>query len=87
MSLSVHLDEETKKLLDGLARAEGLSRSEIVRRSIHLLAEQRIARGESTPFDAVKHLIGRASGGPRNLSERTGAQFRELLTRKGTRSR
>lgn len=87
MSVSVHLDEETKRLLDGLARSEGLSRSAIVRRSIHLLAEQRIARGETSPFDAMKHLIGRARGGPRNLSERTGAQFRELLTRKGARSR
>lgn len=86
MSLSVHLDEETKKLLDGLARSEGLSRSEIVRRSIHLLAEQRM-RGEATPFDTVKHLIGRARGGPRNLSERTGAQLRDLLVRKGSRAR
>lgn len=85
MSLSVHLDEETKKLLEGLARSEGLSRSEIVRRSIHLLAEQRL-RGQS-PFDSVKHLIGSVRGGPRHLSERTGSQFRELLTRKGTRGR
>lgn len=86
MSVNVHLDEETKKLLDGLARAEGLSRSEVVRRSIHLLAEQRM-HGDSTPFDAVKHLIGRARGGPRNLSERTGAQLRDLLARKGARGR
>lgn len=86
MSLSVHLDEETKKLLDGLARSEGLSRSEVVRRSIHLLAEQQ-TRGEAAPFEAVKHLLGRARGGPRNLSERTGSQLRELLTAKRERRR
>ena len=86
MSLSVHLDEETKKLLDGLVRSEGLSRSEIVRRSIRLLAEQRM-NGESTPYEAVKHIIGSVRGGTRHLSERTGSQFRELLLRKGTRGR
>ncbi|MGZ5442425.1 MAG: ribbon-helix-helix protein, CopG family [Thermoanaerobaculia bacterium] len=72
MSVSVQLDEETRKLLDGLARPEGLSCSEVVRRSIHLLVEQR-TRGESTPFETIEHLVS-ARGGPRNLSERIGAE-------------
>ena len=87
MTLTVRLDDETEALLDRLALAEGLSRSEIVRRSIRLLAEQRMTRGETNPFDSVKHLIGRAHGGPGNLSEQTGSRFREVLERKRARRR
>ena len=46
-----------------------------------------MTRGETNPFESVKHLIGRAHGGPRDLSERTGDRFRELLARKGARRR
>ena len=82
MTLTVRLDDETEELLDRLAVTEGLSRSEIVRRSIRLLAEQRMTRGETNPLDSVKHLVGRIHGGPRDLSEGTGARFRELLEKK-----
>ena len=82
MTITVRLDDKTRKLLDRLARSEDVSRAEIVRRGIHLLAEERMTRGETNPFDAVKHLIGRAHGGARDLSEKTGAKFRELLVRK-----
>jgi Arc/MetJ-type ribon-helix-helix transcriptional regulator len=87
MTFTVRLDDETEALLERLAQSEGLSRAEIVRRSIRLLAEQRMTRGETTPFDTLKHLIGRTRGGPPDLSERTGSRFRELLVRKSTRGR
>lgn len=80
--MSVRLDPKTRKLIDRLARTEGVSRSEVVRRGIHLLAEQRTKRGETAPFEAIKHLVGRFRGGPRDLSERTGERFKELLQKK-----
>lgn len=87
MVFTVRLDEKTEELLDRLARIDDLSRSEVVRRSIQLLAEQRMAREEESPFEAVKHLIGSVRGGPPRLSEQTGKQFRELMTRKKARRR
>ena len=83
MVFTVRLDDETEELLDRLSAGEGVSRSEIVRRSIHALAEQKSVRDETNPYEAIKHLIGVARGGPRNLSERTGERFREILTNKG----
>lgn len=82
MTMSVRLDPETRKLIDELARKERVSRSEVIRRGIHLLAEQRIAAGETDLLRAIEHLIGRVRGGPPNLSERTGEKFRELLLQK-----
>jgi Arc/MetJ-type ribon-helix-helix transcriptional regulator len=82
VAISVRLDPETRKLVDRLARAERVSRSEIIRRGIYLMAEQRMTAGETRPFEAIKHLIGQVHGGPTNLSERTGERFRELLLEK-----
>ncbi|HUP63078.1 MAG TPA: ribbon-helix-helix protein, CopG family [Thermoanaerobaculia bacterium] len=86
MTFTVRLDEKTKKLLERLSRSEGVSRSEIVRRSIRLFAEQRMARGETNPYETIKHLIG-AYGGPGDLSENTGAKFSALLERQARRRR
>jgi hypothetical protein len=84
MILSVRLDPETRKLLARLARTRRLSRSEVIRRGIRLLAAQDPATLQSNPYEQLRHLIGRVSGGPPNLSERTGERFRNMLVeRKG----
>jgi hypothetical protein len=80
MTLSVRLDEETRRLLTRLARARRLSRSELVRRGIHLLAQNDPNTQEANPYQLLRHLIGRVHGGPPDLSERTGARFRKILT-------
>lgn len=87
MIMTVRLKPETRKLLDRLARSEGVSRSEVVRQSIEALARERSGQGGDQPYEALKHLIGRVRGGPANLSERTGARFREQLRRKKARAR
>ncbi len=79
--LTVRLDAQTRKLVTELSRKYRVSRSEVVRRGLRALAEQE--RSSATePFVAIRHLIGRVEGGPRDLSERTGARFREALLRK-----
>jgi hypothetical protein len=87
MTLSVRLDEETKQLLDRLARSRGLSRSEVVRRGIHLIAHHDPTTRETNPFESIRHLIGRVHGGPPDLSNRTGAGFRQLLSQRRQRSK
>jgi len=59
MTVTVRLDEETRKLLHRLAQARRLSRSEVVRRSIRLFADHEPATRESNPYDAIQGLIGR----------------------------
>jgi len=82
VTLTVRLDDETRDLLEKLARSSGAARSEVVRRAIRLLAQQEPATAEADPYREVRHLIGTVRGGPPNLSQRTGDRFRELLQKK-----
>ena len=87
MIVSVRLDKKTEKLLDRLSRSEGLSRSEVIRRGIHLFAEQKMKTGETRPYEAIKHLIGSVHSGAGSLSERTGDRFYEIISKKARRRR
>jgi len=68
---SVRLDPETERALEQLARSRSVSKSEVVRQAIELLASQ------EAPFDRVADLIGSVRGGPLDLSEQTGKRFRQ----------
>lgn len=87
MPLSVRLDDDTRKLLNRLARESRVSRSEVVRRGIRLLAENDDQGDEAIPYDKIRHLIGSIRGGPADLSERTGKNFRKILAERQARRR
>jgi Arc/MetJ-type ribon-helix-helix transcriptional regulator len=72
---SVRLDPETERALEQLARSRSVSKSEVVRQAIELLASQE----RQAPFDRIGDLIGCVRGGPADLSEETGTRFRQLL--------
>ena len=75
MPTSVRLDPETQRALEQLARSRSVSKSEVVRQAIELLASQE----RQGPFDGVADLLGCVRGGPPDLSEETGTRFRQLL--------
>lgn len=80
MPTSVRLDAKTERLVGRLARTSGRSKSAVIREAIGRLAgAQEKAKPAKTPYDSIKHLIGIARGGPRDLSVRTGEKFRQLL--------
>ncbi len=79
MTLSVRLDDETKKLLTKLARSRRASRSEIVRQAIRAMAKEDTATGEVNAYERIKHLVGSVQGLPADLSTRGGDYFHELL--------
>lgn len=84
MPVSVRLDPKTEELVTRLARKRGRTKSEVIRQAIRVLAEyQDASEKPSRPYDAISHLIGCASGGPRDLSEQTGKKFRHLLLKRG----
>ncbi len=87
MTLSVRLDDETKRLLSRLARAQNTSRSEIVRKAIHALAKNEAANEDLSLYDRLKDIIGSVHGGPRDLSENTGEKFRRILLEKKRKGR
>jgi Arc/MetJ-type ribon-helix-helix transcriptional regulator len=75
---SVRLDPETERALEQLARSRSVSKSEVLRQAIELLASQE----RQAPYDRVADLIGSVRGGPPDLSEQTGKRFRQLLADK-----
>lgn len=86
MPVSVRLDAKSEELVTRLARREGQTKSQVIRKAIRVLAESEdTGRKTPRPFDAIAHLIGCARGGPRDLSERTGEKFRQLLVKQGRR--
>jgi len=80
MTTSVRMDAETERLLEGLARELGATKSEVIREAVRLAAaRRRRPRRAPRPYDALRGLIGSVRGGPPGLSERTGERFRRLL--------
>lgn len=80
MATSVRLDTQLEGLIDRLARQRGQTKSEVIRSALSALeANEGTKVSKSSPYEAIKHLIGCASGGPVDLSEETGVKFRELL--------
>lgn len=87
MPMSVRLDAKTERLIEGLARKRGQTKSEIVREAIGAVAEQQMNGSESAkrPYEVIEDLIGCVRGGPPDLSVGTGKKFRQLLVRKSPR--
>ncbi|MBI4278529.1 MAG: ribbon-helix-helix protein, CopG family [Armatimonadetes bacterium] len=85
MILSVRLDPQTEALVSRLARRRGQSKSQVVRDAIKALAQMTEKGERKSAYDRIAHLIGIASGGPPDLSHRTGEKFRKLLQQRRTR--
>ena len=80
MATSVRMDLETERLLDQLARENGVSKSQVIRDAVRVAAgKARSARRGPRPYDAIREIIGSVKGGPSDLSEATGVRFRHLL--------
>ncbi len=75
MPTSIRLDPATDRTLGVLAKRLSMSKSALVRRAI----EDLLAREDLSPYERVSDLIGSVSGGPEDLSERTGDKLRALL--------
>jgi hypothetical protein len=69
------MDRETERALEQLARSRSVSKSEVMRQAIELLASQE----RQAPYARVADLIGCVRGGPSDLSEKTGKRFHQVL--------
>ncbi len=82
MGTSVRLPARLERLVARVAKERGATKSEVICSALTALEhERRVARTRPTPYAAMKHLIGCASGGPSDLSVETGKKFHELLAR------
>jgi Arc/MetJ-type ribon-helix-helix transcriptional regulator len=80
MPLTVRVDVKTERLIQRLARKRGRSKSEVIRDAIGVLAKSvQEEEAAERPYETVQDLIGSVRGGPRDLSVRTGEQFRRMV--------
>ena len=85
MGTSVRLPARLERLVSRVAKERGSTKSEVIRSVLTVLEhEGRAPHARPTPYEAMKHLIGCASGGPPDLSEKTGKKFRAMLVRRRT---
>jgi predicted DNA-binding protein len=81
MPTSVRLDIKTEQLLTRLARKKRTTKSVVLREAVAVLARQdeQSHVADTSVFTRVEDLIGCVSGGPDDLSLRTGERFKRLL--------
>ena len=85
MGVSVRLPPRLERMVARVAKERGATKSEVICSALTALEdESRVAHTRPTPYAAMKHLIGCASGGPPDLSVETGKKFRDLLRRRRT---
>lgn len=85
MGISVRLPARLERMVARVAKKRGATKSEVICSALTALEhEERAAHTRPTPYAAMKHLIGCASGGPTDLSVETGKKFRGLLLRRRT---
>ena len=81
--LTLRLDEKTRQRIARLARGKRLSTSEVIRQAIAAWADRE--EPVTSPYDAMKDLIGVVRGGNPKRSEQTGRGFTVLLKRRWRR--
>ena len=85
MGTSVRLPARLERLISRVAKERGVTKSEVIRNVLTVLEkEDQKVRGAATSYQAMKHLIGCASGSPSDLSTETGKKFRGMLLRRRT---
>jgi hypothetical protein len=83
MPTSVRLDTQIEALVSRLAKQRGQTKSEVIREALMTLVREKGALGHpKTPYEAMVPFLGCASGGPPDLSERTGRKFGEHLRKR-----
>ena len=87
MTLSVRLDEKTKRQLSRYARVRGVSQSEVVRQAIDALLNREGTAKGTTLYERMKDVIGSVHSGRSDLSQNTGDQFYEILLEKKRQGR
>jgi predicted transcriptional regulator len=84
MPLSVRLDPHTESVVKRLARRHKQTQSAVVREAIAAYARDETAHPPepSSPWEAVRHLVGVANSEDGRLSQNTGEGLRALVQKK-----
>jgi predicted transcriptional regulator len=77
MQLTIRMPQEYKEKIEILAERMGLKKSDIARLALKDFIDENLAADDRAPYDKVKHLLGTAESGIKDLGQR----HREYLVR------
>ena len=78
MQLTIRMPHEYKEKIEMLANRMGLKKSDIARLALKDFIDGNLAVDDGAPYDKVKHLLGTAESGIKDLGQR----HREYLIKK-----
>jgi hypothetical protein len=78
--VTLRLDPKTRRQIVRVARRKGISNSEVIRRALNSWPE--FADSSVAPYEQLADLIGVVQGGNPRRSEKSGMQFRKILSAK-----
>ncbi len=70
MQLTIRMSQDYKEKMETLAQRMGLKKSDIARLALKAFIEDNLADNTKTPYDKVKHLLGTAESGIKDLGQR-----------------
>ena len=82
--LTFRLDSETRRRIARLARHKRMSTSEVIRQAVAAWADRE--EPVTSPYEAMRDLIGVVHGGDPGRSESTGRRFAALLKERKQKS-
>ena len=78
MQLTIRMPDEYKEKISVLAEKMGLKKSDVARLALKKFIEENLNTDQRTPYERVKHLLGTAESGIKDLGQR----HREYLIRR-----
>jgi predicted DNA-binding protein len=78
MQLTIRMPDEYKEKIQVLSDNMGIKRSDIARLALRRFIDENLTQEQEAPYQKVKHLIGKAESGIKDL----GQSHREHLIRK-----
>jgi predicted transcriptional regulator len=79
MQLTIRMPDEYKEKIEIISNNMGLKRSDIARLALRKFIDENLSQEQETPYQKVKHLLGKAESGVRDLGQNHRAIMIEKL--------
>ena len=81
MQFTIRMPDEYEDKIAALARRMGLKKSDIARLALKQFLDENLQESEAAPFEKVKHLLGSAESGVKDLGQRHRAHLIDKMKR------
>lgn len=81
MQLTIRIPDKYKKEIDILSENMGLKKSDIARLALRKFIDDNFTNEQTTPYSKVKHLLGKAESGIKDLGQNHRKYLIEKISR------